>query len=139
GVSPSTLQRRLCGQRTATEAQEERQRLSALQEGYFVNWILHKESCRHAPSKVEVRALVAKILLEGGNTQPLGKNWIDGFLDRNKEIKAKVSKPLSAARAQYTTKGAVVNFFNLLKRHIQEKGIKKENIANMDENGVQEG
>ena len=51
----------------------------------------------------------------------------------------KVSVPLSTARARYTTKGAIVNFFNFLKRQIREKGIKTANIANINKYGIQEG
>lgn len=54
-------------------------------------------------------------------------------------LRQKVGKPLSSARAKYTTKGTVVNFFELLERHVREKNIITANIANMDKNGLQEG
>lgn len=45
----------------------------------------------------------------GGETSRIGKRWTDGFLWRNQAIKSKIGKPLSAARAKYTNKGAVIN------------------------------
>jgi 4-hydroxybenzoate polyprenyltransferase len=79
------------------------------------------------------------VLAKGSDPRPLGKNWIYRFIRRNPSIKTKVGRPLSAARATYTTKGAVINFFDLLESYTREKGIISSNIANMDENGLQEG
>ena len=72
----------------------------------------------------------------GKEKKGVGKHWVDGFIRRNPSIKTKIGKPLSAVCARYTTKGAIVNFFNLYERILKDKGIKTANIANMDECGV---
>jgi DDE superfamily endonuclease/Tc5 transposase DNA-binding domain len=139
GVPWETVRNRLHGAVTMATAKESFQRLSPSQEQYLVNWILHEESCGRAPSKAQARRFATKIIHAGGDLTPLGKHWLNGFLSRHFAIRTKVGKPISAARATYTTKGAIVNFFNRLEHHITTKKIGPTHITNMDENGVQEG
>jgi hypothetical protein len=139
GVPYETLRNRLHGAVPISTAKESFQRLSPSQEQYLVDWIFHEESCGRAPSKAQTRRFAMKILHAGGDFTPLGKHWLRGFLFRHYPVRTKVGKPISAARATYTTKGAIVNFFNRLENHITTKKIGPSHIVNMDENGVQEG
>jgi hypothetical protein len=49
----------------------------------------------------------------GGNTSRIGKQWTNDFIRCNPDIKSKIQKRLSATRAKYTTKGVIINYFEL--------------------------
>jgi len=142
-IPESTLRHRVLGTVNIHEAKEATQLLSANQELFLKDWILHEEVCGRAPSPLQVRAFANRILKEGAppgeNVPTVGQSWPYRFIQRHPEIKMKPGKTLSAARAQYTTPGAVVNWFKLLQSHITKYNIKVDNIANMDEQGLQEG
>ena len=139
GLPPRTLYNRLRGATTRRDVKALEQKLSPAQEEILVDWILLEEACGRAPKGFQVRQFAGRILAEGGDDSGVNKKWLYRFLRRNEAIRGKIGNPLSSARAKYTTKGAVVNFFNLLERHLREKNILPENIANMDECGLQEG
>ncbi|UKZ52733.1 hypothetical protein TrVGV298_006518 [Trichoderma virens] len=50
-------------------------------------WILSSDALGFAPSYQEVRDFAAKVAKLGGDDQPLGKRWLEGFLRRNPEVK----------------------------------------------------
>lgn len=79
------------------------------------------------------------ILVERGQERGLGKRWIDRFIKRNPQVKTKPSDPLERARVRGSTREAFEQFFDLLERLVAKKQIKLQNIANIDEYGLQEG
>lgn len=87
GIPRSTLHNRLNGIVTRNEANEHNQRLSKQQESHLVNWIISQGALGFAPTHQQVREFAARIVKAGGDDQPLGKSWIEGFLRRNPEVK----------------------------------------------------
>ncbi|KAK2030019.1 hypothetical protein LX32DRAFT_682069 [Colletotrichum zoysiae] len=84
GVPRATLYRRLQGATSHQEAKAAHQRLS------------------------QVREMAQKVLEAGGNSQPLGKNWMEGFLRRNQVVKdLRARKMAEAKKAKEATKKAL--------------------------------
>lgn len=87
GIPRSTLQARLTGHVTRSEANEHRQRLSKEQEHHLVGWILSSGALGFAPTHDQVKEFATRVLRAGGDDQPLGKRWMEGFMRRNPEVK----------------------------------------------------
>lgn len=138
GIPRSTLHDRLTGTVTRNEANEHNQRLSKKQEAALVGWILSQGDLGFAPSHHQVREFAARIVKAGGDDQPLGKAWMEGFLRRNPEVKTVRGKTLDSCRLNGATTKIVKEFFSLLT--IPEiKDISPDNRYNMDETGILEG
>lgn len=89
GVPRSTLQNRLKGSESHKIAHSHLQRLSTEQEEKVVQWITLQESLGLAPSHSQIRSFVTKILLLGGDSEPLGRRWMQSFLKRHPELRIK--------------------------------------------------
>ncbi len=134
-VPQSTLQARLNGQTSRKEAFEPLQRLSSAQERHLVGWILMQDTAGNPPSHQQVRQLAQRVVAQNGDTKPLGKNWLDGFLLRNPEVKTLRGKRLDFQRANGASTDAIQKFFNILEIPAI-KQIRQENRYNMDETGL---
>ena len=118
------------------EGAESLKRLTNDQELYLVNWIIELDRVKQAPSRVQVRKMVTKILnLEGDNIS-LGKNWVYRFLSRHPQIKGMTGKPLDKARVQAATTEAIDEFYTLFETVKRDFDVLPENIWNMDEHGL---
>jgi hypothetical protein len=87
GVPRSTLQKRLSGSQPRSNANEHLQRLSKQQESHMVRWILIQSNLGLPPTHQEVREFATRVIKVGGDDEPLGKRWIEGFLRRNPEVR----------------------------------------------------
>jgi 4-hydroxybenzoate polyprenyltransferase len=137
-IPRSTLHSRIHGRVTRNEANEHNQRLSPLQELHLVGWILGQGALGLAPTHQQVRELAARVVRAGGDDQPLGKAWMEGFLRRNPEVKTVRGKPIDSCRLNGATTKIVKEFFSLLKIPAIE-AISPDNRYNMDETGLLEG
>jgi hypothetical protein len=63
-----------------------------------VQGILEQSLRGEAPSKDTVRDMADRLLRERG-AKPVGKNWVDNFVKRTPELKAKWSRPYDHQRA----------------------------------------
>lgn len=93
-----TLRRRLHGAESRKKAQESLQRLSKDQEGHLCNWIITQAALGLPPSHSQLREFASRIIAQGGDNQPLGKHWIEGFLLRNPEISLSKGKRIDSER-----------------------------------------
>jgi hypothetical protein len=59
------------------------QRLSLWQEENLVDWILIQGALGVPPTHAQIFYFVTRILANNGDTQPLGKYWMQGFFARN--------------------------------------------------------
>ncbi|KAK1245194.1 hypothetical protein MKX08_004823 [Trichoderma sp. CBMAI-0020] len=134
GIPRSTLQERINGRVTRNKANEHRQRLSRYQETHLVQWILSQEALGFAPTHYQVKEFAARVIKAGGDDEPLGKAWIEGFLRRNPEVKT--------IRDSCRVNGAGIKNIKDFFCHFEIpeiKDIPPEHRYNMDETGILEG
>lgn len=93
GVPRSTLQKRLNGSKSRSDANEYLQRLSKQQESHLAEWILVQSNLGLPLTRQQIKEFASRIVKAGGNDQPLGKRWIEGFLRRNPEIRTIRGRP----------------------------------------------
>ncbi|KAL0934828.1 uncharacterized protein CTRU02_209419 [Colletotrichum truncatum] len=86
-VPESTLRGRLHGAGTLRESRSQLQRLSPDQEQHLANWALAQGSLGLAPTNTELKELAQRVLAVAGEFEPLGRNWMDGFLRRNPSLR----------------------------------------------------
>ncbi|KAM0665033.1 hypothetical protein ACQRIU_006186 [Beauveria bassiana] len=63
------------------------QRLPAIQESHLVSWILIQDHLSNPPTHEQVRKIASSLCRRNGDDHDVGKNWLQGFLKRNPEIK----------------------------------------------------
>ncbi|KAL8290854.1 hypothetical protein RB597_008897 [Gaeumannomyces tritici] len=138
GIPRSTLRHRLAGRLPIRQAQELYQRVAPEQEKRLANWILLQASLGLPPTHAEVRFFAQEILRHRGDSRPLGKHWIRGFLNRYPEIRSGRGRRIESARVKGATTATIRQWWERLQ--IPEvAGIKPENTYNADEGGLQEG
>jgi 4-hydroxybenzoate polyprenyltransferase len=114
------------------------QRLSPDQEAKLAEWVRIQHALGLAPTHQQVKVFAERILHAMGDTDPLGKQWIQGFKRRNPSIKVQRSRPIDSRRINGASTEVIRDWFKLLA--IPEiKGIKPANRYNMDETGILEG
>jgi hypothetical protein len=101
--SYNLLQDRLNGGESLQASHEGQQRLSAIQEALGL-----------PPTHQQLREFATRILAAQGDTQPLGKRWINSFLRRNPEIGTVRGKGMDSARLNSATTETIQKFFPLL-------------------------
>ena len=137
GVVPTTLSRRIAGKtRSAQVAQESYQRLSPLEEQALRTWILKMAEWGWPATVRHVRQMVVEMLKNKGDHEALGKNWIDLFLNRHKDLQSRFSQPLDKARVATHDTAKILQWFKLVKDVIQKYDIQMEDTYNMDEKGI---
>ncbi|KAF5504879.1 hypothetical protein CGCF413_v004529 [Colletotrichum fructicola] len=103
GVPRSTLQDRTKGAQQRAAAFEDLQRLSHTQEAKLASWVQIQADLGLPPTHQQVKDFAQRILHAMGDTQPLGKRWMDGFLRRNPSIKAMVQISRDASHHSHQT------------------------------------
>ncbi|KFA49243.1 hypothetical protein S40293_10315 [Stachybotrys chartarum IBT 40293] len=88
-IPESTLRGRVQGRVSQRIAYLKAQQLSPIPEKSLVNWILAEEQAGRAPTKVQMLAFTESIAAVSSRPVPFGHNWVDRFLQRNKEVKTK--------------------------------------------------
>ncbi|KAK6221470.1 transposase [Colletotrichum tabaci] len=138
GIPKTTLRDRLHGTQPREIAFEDYQRLSIDQEAKLAEWVRIQHALGLAPIHQQVKVFAERILHAMGDTDPLGKQWIQGFKRRNPSIKVQRSRPIDSRRINGASTEVIRDWFNLLA--IPEvKSIKPSNRYNMDETGILEG
>ncbi|KAF4411459.1 hypothetical protein CGGC5_v007221 [Colletotrichum fructicola Nara gc5] len=90
GIPLATLHHRLQGRQPRAAAFEDFQRLSASQEAKLASWVQVQADLGLAPTHQQLRDFAHRILIAMGDTQPLGKRWVNAFIRRNPSIKGLV-------------------------------------------------
>lgn len=98
-VPRSTLRDRLKGLDPKFKAHAHRQRLTPVQEAHLADWVVAQRALGLAPTHSQLREFAQRIAAVSGDHQPIGKNWIEGFLRRNSNVK--------------TVKGKIIDFDRL--------------------------
>ena len=138
GVPRGTLQDRILGRLSRSEAHTHQQRLAPVQEQRLTDWVLVQESLGQNPTHAQIRAFAGRILAARHDAIPLGKRWMAGFLRRNPVLKTKKQFRIDSARVNGATSDIIKAWFQKLEVPTI-KAIKPENRWNMDEAGIMEG
>lgn len=133
-VPRSTLGDRMRGLRTRAEAHVKQQNLSLAEEVVLVKWA--KVMGRRGVPLTHSTLIKYASEISG---KPVGESWPKRFLARHPDLKVKATTSLEKCRAKALNRTAVEGFYDILEQVVEEFGIKKENIWNMDEKGVQLG
>jgi hypothetical protein len=137
-VNHNTLAHAVNGKRSIDEANAMKQKLTVAEEHVLADFIL-KSADRGFPLTHRLIERYANAILQkriGPTYQPVGKNWISAFLDRNRcDLQTHRSKPLDMQRAQALNPEAVKHWFDLVEELVVKTGIRKENIYGMNKSG----
>ena len=67
--------------------------------------------------------------------EPIGEKWVQRFINRHPNLKAAITDSIEYGRMKDVTREAVDNWFRVYRELVDEKGIRLENIYNVDETG----
>ncbi|CCF41367.1 transposase, partial [Colletotrichum higginsianum] len=98
GIPRTTLQDQLKGAQARPLAFADHQRLSISQEDKLAQWVRIQHALGLAPTHQQVKVFAERILHAIGDTDPLGKGWIQAFIRRNPSIKVQRSRPIDSRR-----------------------------------------
>ena len=140
-IPESTLRRRLHGTTTRSEKRANGHRLTRNEEETLLHWILSMDRRGAAPRPSHVQEM-ANILLSGRGSsthQPIGKNWVSGFVKRHDELKTSYSRRYNYQRAKCEDPKVIKEWFDLVQITMMQYGIAYEDIYNFDETGYAMG
>jgi hypothetical protein len=104
---------RLNGIPTRQEAQVDRQGLTVGAEEAIVRRILMGDRHGRAWKPGRITA-VANMILAAQAEEPVGKNWVQGFMERNKDLKRRTIRLMDRARAKGMIPESVNEFYSLV-------------------------
>jgi hypothetical protein len=141
GMSRKTLERRMSGGKSRTQAREVQQMLTKSEEKVLGKWITHLTATGHPARHEFIRDMAEEIRRRRGIQEdivglPLGVTWVQRFIKRNPHLKTVISRSIEAARIKEVTSEVVSNFFDALKTCMDDYQITMENVYNMDETGI---
>ena len=139
GIPRTTLGDRLKGAESRKDANSYKMRLSIDQEAKLAKWALIQGQLGLPLSHAQIRDFAGRILHAGGDSQPLGKHWMQHFLQRNPEVKTLPSKRMDSKRANAASAEEIQAWFDRIKAILEIQGILGEDTWNMDESGIMEG
>jgi DDE superfamily endonuclease/Tc5 transposase DNA-binding domain len=146
GLNPKTLRNRVAGGRSVQEAKETCQLLSEGEEKALARWITRLTATGYPPRHDLLREMAEEIRkqrlakindssIENVYYPPLGKEWVQRFLQRHPRLQTVFGITIEAARIKSASREALDHWFSEFFRVIQEKNIRLEDIYNMDETG----
>jgi len=137
-IPPSTLYGRLHGSLPRSVAHQDEQRLSQPQEAKLADWVRLQQALGLPPTHAQIRELARRILVQRGDTKPLGERWCRAFIARNPVLKTQRAKPIDLKRVHAATEATIRPWFDHFRIPSILK-IKPENRWNKDEAGIMEG
>lgn len=136
GIPRTTLASRLQGHQTQQTSHQHQQRLTPAQEEFLADWILEEDAHGAPPSHTRAREMAIQVLRMNGDTAPLGKAWIQHFIQRNPHISLIVGRKIKASRAEAASPEQIQAFLKLFDETQEQLCVYTENIWNMDETGI---
>jgi hypothetical protein len=140
-VPASTRWHRKNGRSTRRDKAAKEQYLSPQEEKGLANYVLRM--CQNGyPLPVKaLRSLALVIRQKRGGTsekamKPPGKNWPQGFYNRNPQLKARRLRAMPWDRHDHTIYSKVNEWFSIIGKQLVDPAIRAENVYNMDETGV---
>jgi len=112
GVPRMTLQDRLYGKESRSQAFINLQKLPPIQESRLVDWILLQGVAGHPPTHMQIRDLAQRILATTGKTTILGKKWMHSFLKRHPKLRTTRNTIQDSGRINRATTQVIRPWFN---------------------------
>ena len=133
-VPPSTLKHRIRGRVSRVDSTPNCQNLTSIEESVLLNWIISADERGLPPQYSTVRHM-ASILSQ----KQIGVNWVNRFIQRHDEVKARYSRRYDHQRALCEDPKIIQGWFNLVHNIIAKYGILEQDIYNFDETGFSMG
>ena len=132
-----TLLKRLDGGKSIAESREPKQILTIAEENALAEYITRLALAGHPPKHAFIRELAEEIRstrLQNQNSPPnvlvpdlaIGDSWVQHFIHRHPNLETAFSHTIEAARLKEVTNNALDQWFEELKKTIEEKNIKIE-------------
>ena len=140
-VPESTLRTRLRGTKNRAETRANGYKLTEIEEGSLLKWILSMDSRGGAPRHSTVREMANLLLASRGSTPVLsvGKNWVTEFVKRHSDLSSRFSRRYNYERAKCEDPKIISEWFSLVQKTILSYGIDPDDIYNFDETGFAMG
>lgn len=140
-VPASTRWHRKNGRSTRRDKAAKEQYLSPQEEKGLANYVLRM--CQNGyPLPVKALRSLAPIIRQkrcetpAKAVKPPGKNWPQGFYNRNPQLKARRLRAIPWDRHDHTIYSKVTEWFSIMGNQLADTAIRAENVYNMDETGV---
>lgn len=135
----STLCHRKHGRRSKEALAQSRQYLTPEEEKALVKFVLLMSSLGHPVRIKFMRSLAFRIALRRSANRPLkppGPNWPRAFEKRHVELKARRVKAMDWKRHDSHIYDKVIEWFEVIRKVLEDPKVLPENVYNMDETGV---
>ena len=139
GINVATFNNRVRGGKSMAEAHEPFQRLSAAQEEALLKCITRMQATGHPIRHCFVRELATEMIRKSDSNLidvvVLGESWVQRFIHRHPSLQTVISETIETSRLK-VTKEALIAWFDVIEKVIDEYHILPENMYNMDETGT---
>ena len=137
-IPRSTLRNRLRGSNSRKDTNQDRQKLSAIEEASLANWARIQYAFGLPLTHRQLRLAAQRMLAISGNDASLGKHWTTYFLRRNPSLKAMKGIHIEKSRAEAVTPEKVKKMYAVFEEPLVQ-AIRPQNRWNVDETGIMDG
>ena len=137
-VSVTTLRSRMNGRRARQDTRPGSCRLSELEEQAIVHYILDLDARGFPPRIVNVEDM-ANTILESRDARRVGTRWASTFVNRQPELKMRLSRAYDHQRALCEDPEKIKAWFALFRNIKAKYGIQDKDVYNFDETGFMMG
>ena len=139
-VPLSTLHHRDRGRPSKQQSAQRRQYLTPKEEKALVNFLLLMSTLGQPVRIKFIPALAFSIARQRSTmnktVKPPGKNWARAFEKRHLELRARIVRAIDWKRYSNNIYNKITQWFEVIRKVLQDLVILPENVYNMDETGV---
>ena len=133
-VPETTLRHKITSLTARNETRPNRQKLSELEEGVIIRYILDLDSRGFAPRLASIKDM-ANYILESRGADRVGKLWAYRFVQRRPELKTRFNRVYNFQIALCEDPELISAWFRLVKNIRAKYGIINSDFYNFDETG----
>ena len=130
-VPRTTLRRRRAGKLARRDCEANLKKLTKVEEEAIVNRILELDAQGKGATRTMVQDMANDLLAARGEG-PVGKQWVNRFNTRTKEIKLRRSRPYDRQRALNEDRRVIEPWFELVRLTKEKYGIPDEDTYNFN-------
>jgi hypothetical protein len=134
----ATLSDRIAGRTYRPDSKANSQKLSELEEGVIIRYILDLDSRGFAPRLAGVED-IANYILESRGEKHVGTRWAQRFVQRNQELKTRFNRVYDFQRALCEDPELISAWFRLVENMRAKYGVLDCDFYNFDETGFMIG